>query len=222
MFDSKEVPVRQRQYENIDALLLQPVFAQRVSQPRSPDFIIWLMIAARASRNHAESQGACGRGPRGIEPLRAISDRRPSSLHEEEKSAADRVDEAAIVSGANPISVSLETAAAGATSPAPRASTFARARPAMVRTAARRSAPLNVVWRVRGRMRGHRPISKSRRKNPRRMLPARVNQTRLDDVILPVFCPTCQTLMLSEIVVARKRNKKARCGFARAEPNVFR
>lgn len=30
-------------------------------------------------------------------------------------------------------------------------------------------------------------------KNPRRMLPARANQTRLDDVILPVFCPTCQT-----------------------------
>lgn len=51
-------------------------------------------------------------------------------------------DEAAIVSGANPISVSPETAAARATGPAPRAGTFARARPEMVRTAARRSAPL--------------------------------------------------------------------------------
>jgi hypothetical protein len=42
-----------------------------------------------------------------------------------------------------------ETAAARATGPAPRAGTFARARPAMVRTTARRSALQ--VCRVRGR-----------------------------------------------------------------------
>jgi hypothetical protein len=42
-------------------------------------------------------------------------------------------------------------------------------------------------------MRGHRPIPQPRRKNPQRMMSARVDQTRLDDVILPVFCPTCQT-----------------------------
>jgi hypothetical protein len=42
-------------------------------------------------------------------------------------------------------------------------------------------------------MRRRRPILKSRRKNPRRMTSARVNQTRLDDVIMPVFCPACQS-----------------------------
>jgi len=63
----------------------------------------------------------------------------------------------------------------------------------MVRTAARRSALQ--VCRVRGR--NALPPSDSEienEKNPRRMLSARVDQTRLDDVILPVFCPTSQIL----------------------------
>jgi len=80
--------------------------------------------------------------------------------------------------------------------PAPRAGTFARARPALVRTAARRSALQ--VRRVRGRNAPPPSDLKSRRKNPQRMMSARVNQTRLDDVILPVFCPTCQTSFENE------------------------
>jgi uncharacterized Zn finger protein (UPF0148 family) len=34
------------------------------------------------------------------------------------------------------------------------------------------------------------------------MSSARVNQTRLDDVILPVFCPTCQTNLLARRMLA--------------------
>ena len=41
---------------------------------------------------------------------------------------------------------------------------------------------------------GHRPILASRTKKPAADVSARVNQTRLDDVILPVFCPTCQRI----------------------------
>jgi len=66
----------------------------------------------------------------------------------------------AIVSGANPISEIPETAAARATGSAPRAGTFARARPAMVRTAARRSALHERVSTRRGR--NARPPSDSR------------------------------------------------------------
>ncbi|WP_244429578.1 MULTISPECIES: hypothetical protein [Bradyrhizobium] len=42
-------------------------------------------------------------------------------------------------------------------------------------------------------MRHRRPIPKSRTKKPAADCSARVNQTRFDDGILPVFCPTCQT-----------------------------
>ncbi|MDF0518020.1 hypothetical protein P0R31_12335 [Bradyrhizobium yuanmingense] len=46
-------------------------------------------------------------------------------------------------------------------------------------------------------MRRRRPIPKSRTKKPAADCSARVNQARLDDVIMPVFCPTCQNLPLN-------------------------
>ncbi|MFZ5717377.1 MAG: hypothetical protein ACOY3N_31495 [Bradyrhizobium sp.] len=96
----------------------------------------------------------------------------------------------AIVSGANPISIP-ETAAARANGPAPRTGTFARAGQQWFgrRRADRRSRSDECVAAMRRR----RPIPQSRTKKPAADLSARVNQTRLDDVILPVFCPTCQT-----------------------------
>jgi hypothetical protein len=88
---------------------------------------------------------------------------------------------------------------------------------------------------------------KPRRKNPRRMLSARVNQTRLDDVILPVFCPTSQTSCATRLrpPQSQRADPTAKAGLtlqtlpqqlriqidmkkpaadcsARAEPNSFR
>jgi hypothetical protein len=69
-------------------------------------------------------------------------------------------------------------------------------------------------------MRGRRPIPKIETKKPAAELrPARVNQTRLDDVILPVFCPTSQTLC-SRFEFDMKK-PAADCP-ARAELNSFR
>jgi hypothetical protein len=48
-------------------------------------------------------------------------------------------------------------------------------------------------------MRRRRPIAKSRTKKPAADFSARVNQTRLDDVTMPVFCPTCQTLCCARL-----------------------
>jgi len=75
-------------------------------------------------------------------------------------------------------------------------------------------------------MRRRRPIQKSKRKNPRRMLSARVNQTRLDVVIMPVCCPTCQSQIERACVEQASvekacvkqavLNEKARCRLLRA------
>jgi hypothetical protein len=60
------------------------------------------------------------------------------------------------------------------------------------RRACRRS--MNAFQRGRGRdARDAVRFLQSKRKSPQRMLPARASQTRFDDGILPVFCPTCQT-----------------------------
>ena len=102
----------------------------------------------------------------------------------------------AIVSGANPIPVPGDRGGAGSEGLAPRAGTFARARPINWfgrRRAIRRS--MKSICECVAIMRGRRPIPKIETKKPAAELrPARVNQTRLDDVILPVFCPTSQTL----------------------------
>ncbi|MCA1375287.1 hypothetical protein I6F16_17000 [Bradyrhizobium sp. IC4060] len=67
------------------------------------------------------------------------------------------------------------------------------------RTTARRSAlSQRVIKRVRGR--NAPPPSDSKIENEKTRggsRSARVNQTRLDDGITPVFCPTCQNLPLN-------------------------
>ena len=117
----------------------------------------------------------------------------------------------AVVSGANPISVPGDRSGASKC-PAPRpARSRVHGQQWFGRRRADRRSRFDECVAV---MRRRRPILKSRRKNPRRMCSARVNQTRLDDVIMPVFCPTCQSLC--------RMKKPAANFFARAKPNVFR
>jgi len=63
---------------------------------------------------------------------------------------------------------------------------------------------MNAFQRGEAAMRGTpSDFGNRKRKSPQRMLPARALQTRFDDGIMPVFCPTCQS---SNATGSRHRN----------------